>query len=298
MSRQLRLIGQILVLVLGGWGTTHAALTVQGYQPALHDRFANDPSFIGAQYDWSGVGRTTARWGTLISPSFIVSVNHFPPSGTIRFYHSNDPNGSFEERTIVQSSALQQNGKGGLLSDVRLSRLDAPVSSNTTFYPILSLPNTADYINQTIYVFGRSNATTGFTTQRLGRNQIDAVFDIQIGNVRNDAFIFDYDNPGGVGADEARVEVGDSGAPSFIIVNGKPALVGVHWFNYENDAFDGQFGRGSGDSFISLFVNELNTAMAAMGSNERVTVVPEPGAWIVVLAGTILASVRRRRFAA
>jgi len=246
-----------------------------------------------------------SRWGTLISPSFLVTATHFPVTGTVRFYGTNDPNGPFEERSVAQSITLTQDGQPGtpLPSDITLIRLNAPVT-DAAFYPILNLPSNSGYLNQTIYTFGQAEGTS-VTSQRLGRNQIDAVIpnlefrDNTDNDYRNDVFLFDYDNPGGVGADESWVRGGDSGAPSFIIVNGQPALVGLHSFRYTAESFGGIYGFGSGDSLISSFVDELNEAMASTGSSERVTVltaVPEPSCLLVVLAATgSLALVSRRR---
>lgn len=304
----LSIIFPLVVIALLSATPAKAALVVQGYNADLHDRFNNNPSFIGNPYDWSGVGRRNvdsgSRWGTLISPSFLVTATHFPVTGTVRFYGTNDPNGPFAERSVAQSIILTQAGQPGtpLISDITLIRLNAPVA-NTAYYPILNLPSNSGYLNQTIFTFGQA-AGTSVTSQRLGRNQIEAVIpnaEVRVNGIdyRNDVFLFDYDNPGGVGADESYVQSGDSGAPSFIIVNGQPALVGLHWFQYTTQNFGGIYGFGSGDSLISSFVDELNDAMAGTGSSERVTVltaVPEPSSWLVVLAATgSFALVSRRR---
>ncbi len=304
----LSIIFPLVVIALLLATPARAAMVLQGYNPQLHDRFNNDPSFVGNPYNWSGVGRSdfdsAARWGTLISPSFIVTASHFRirNGDTVRFYGTNDPNGPVEVGSVVQSIILTQDGQPGspLPSDVTLLRLNSPVT-NTAYYPILNLPSNKGYLNQTIYTFGQA-AGTSVTSQRLGRNQIEAVIpNFQASATSsNDVFLFDYDNPGGVGADESYVQRFDSGAPSFIIVNGQPALVGLHWFMYDMDDFGGLHGIGSGDSLISSFVDELNAAMASTGSSETVSVltaIPEPSSFLVVLVsanGVALCSRRRR----
>ncbi len=280
-------------VLLANCSTAWSALTIQNYNPAQHDRFANNAGFIGSGFNWGGVGRTGAgigTWGTLISPTFVLTATHFAGAGAIRFYNSNDPNGGFVERNIVQNITLTQIGSDKP-SDLTLSRLDSAVNG-VDFFPIVDLPAAADYINRELFVFGISNSPQAFTNVRVGRNNIDSILPLfsdpglNNGNSKNDVFIYDFDNPGGVGADEARIEGGDSGAPSFVIINGAPALVGIHWFQYEPGDFpDGK--QGSGDTFVSSFVDEINNAIAATGSLERVltiSAVPEPSAMLLVIA--------------
>src|SRR4051812_20267083 len=98
-----------------------AALNVQGYSPAtagMYDRFLNDPSFIGAGYNWSGVGRgvntvtntDVGSWGTMISPSYFISANHFSPAAVgataLRFYYTNSTSGGFEDHTFTAIGAI------------------------------------------------------------------------------------------------------------------------------------------------------------------------------------------------
>lgn len=271
----------------------NAALVLQDFDPAKHDRFTNSPNFIGREYNWSGVGQTNGTWGTLISPSFVITATHLSAAvnSTIRFHPTNDPN-TFIERTIVQNIGIPQTGTN-LPSDLTLSRLSAP-ATGISFFPILDLPNSSSYINQQLFVFGLSNRADQLSNARLGRNQFDRILPLfshpNLGPVSNDAFIYDFDNPGGVGADEAMVQSGDSGAPSFIIGPTGPALVGLHWFQFAA-GFSPGLAAGSGDTFVSSFVDELNAAMALTGSPERVMTVtsvasvPEPSALLLVAAG-------------
>lgn len=281
-------------LALGG-------LTVNGYSPATadrYDRFNNSAAFLGNPYDWSGVGRTsTGKWGTLISPSFVISARHFAPDAgsTIRFYSSNDPGGTFVERTIGTSIPLTQMGFAGP-SDLVLTPLSAPVAGVKS-YAIVAPTSPSNLIGQELYVWGQADMLPIEANMRLGRNEIfDVLPAVDDGTSRGSVFVYDYNTTSGVGADEARLVTNDSGGPSFLLGSDGPALIGVHWFNTE--PADGLTGprQGSGDTLVSSFVNELNAAMASTGSAERVRVVavPEPSSLAVLVFAVGATLVRRR----
>lgn len=297
----LSLIGAVcLTGVPGVDGRAHAAMVIQGYDPALHDRFANNINFIGAGHDWSAVGRTSATWATLVTPSFALTVTHGPASGVVRFYQSNDPNGAFVERTIVDTATLTQAGLDRR-SDLTLVRLNAPATGINQVRVLDIAP--ADIVGKTQFVFGLSDGADPFTNVRLGRNQIDIAEvgfshpNLDSGNSKNDVTVYDYDNPGGVGADEAWIQGGDSGAPSFVLINGMPTLVGIHWFMFGAGSF-GFENPGSGDTLVSSFIDEINEAIAATGSSERVlsvSAVPEPSAGLLVVSLVSLLIRRRHK---
>lgn len=80
---------------------------------------------------------------------------------------------------------------------------------------------------------------------------------------------FDYDVPG-LGEDETYLISGDSGGPSFAVVNGTLALLGEHFSTYGTSGlipFDGgppQAGDGSWWSvhgFVPAYVSQLNSAL-------------------------------------
>ncbi len=270
-------------------GRVQAALQVAGYTAATagqYDRFLNDPSFIGNPanwpagdptgnnpYPWSGVGRgVDGRWGTMISPSYFLSASHFAPSGTLRFYYTNDPNGGFEDHTIV-SSVVRIGG-----SDVWLGQLDAPVSSSVAIYPILSLSNNNKYGGLGIATFGLSDTNNGVegtaTTVRLGTNNIDVTSPFGNGHVVQQqtiapstglVYAYDYNptipNPNNSSQNisqpnESFLNPGDSGGPSFFLYAGaSPALVGIHWFASDgNPSF-------SGDTFVPGYISAIQAAM-------------------------------------
>jgi len=51
----LSIIFLLVVISLLSASPARAAMVLQGYDPQLHDRFNNDPSFIGNPYNWSGI---------------------------------------------------------------------------------------------------------------------------------------------------------------------------------------------------------------------------------------------------
>jgi len=280
-----------LVFVLAWASSGQAAMEIQGIvdgtAPASnYDRFDNSPAWIGnpanwpggapaggASNPWTGVGRDPAGyWGTLISPSFIVSAYHFHPAigDTIDFYLNNDPTSTPVVRTVVAAEGLQGSVPGDQ-GDVWVGKLSSPASGVAT-YPILKLPTTDNsaYGGLGISTFGLSSDDNGNATSvRLGRNVITPG-SAQFGYSYN----FSYNNPG-VGPDESQVMSGDSGAPSFFLyAGGTPALTGLHWYNnYPVDTI-------SGDTSLPSYVSDIQTGMNQLGNpgGETVkTISPVPG---------------------
>jgi hypothetical protein len=299
--RTLVLLGALLAL---STSSARAAMKIQGLpinnldaQSDTYDRFNNSSSWIGNPanwsagapptnnpYPWAGVGRdaTLGRWATLISPSFIISASHFSPSDgdTIDFYNTNDPNGPFEQRTVIASQQLDgidyasyahdAPGVTGDIGDVWVGELSAPVTDIAS-YKILNTGFTADYNGLTIATFGLSKNIPGDATSvRLGRNvATNAQKYTSPGSapiINSYAFQFTYDNPG-VGPDESQVIEGDSGGPTFYLYGGSgPSLMGLHWANNVAPSGDPATATLSEDSMLGPYVNDIKTAMAQLSA--------------------------------
>ncbi|MCC6510427.1 MAG: hypothetical protein IT423_15095 [Pirellulaceae bacterium] len=268
-----------------------ADLLVRGYDTNLHDRFANSSDFIGANYDWSGVARSSSgRWATMVSPNYFISATHFSPGvgDTLTIYGSNNVAGPSQVVNVVAGQQIAG-------SDVWLGRIDTPTNFGT--FAVASAMSPTAFINQEIYLFGVAGGFANPAQQRLGRNHIDAFLDDfshpALGATVSDVIIYDYDTPtGGVGNDEALVFGGDSGAPSFIIVNGQPVLVGVHWFKYSETDFD-QPREGTGDSLVSSYINNINLGM--VGQQLTLVAVPEPSSWLLVGGALVFLKYQSKR---
>ncbi len=265
------LFGLVVVACVSAPSLARAQMYIYNYNAAQYDRFTNDPAFIGADFDWSGV----ANKATMISPTHFIAAAHSSPTigQTLTFYHGNSTL-DFEQRTVT---GLTQIVSEFGASDLMLGTLSSAVSNDVAIYPILVLPTIDDYGNLPIFSVGQS---IDINSQRVGTNTIDPnspystdpVFLADVDGSIGPVFLYDRDFVDG----EALVQGGDSGLPSFAVYNGQLALVGLHWALETNLP-------ASVDTFLPYYVNLLNAQLSASG--ESVTVVPEPSS--LALAGLV-----------
>ncbi len=225
---------------------TQAEMTIWKYQPNLHDRYysGTDKSFIGEEYDWSGVGRSaSSKWATMISPLYFLSAKHSHPEpyyngeiNEVTFYEDNSFGGPSHTYEVDDWSCNW--------GDLYLGRLKQPISDYITFYQILDLPNEYNYKTKTFFAYGKLH--------RVGMNKIDS-FSTRTDEYGSEtrAMYFDYDEgiSDSVGVGECLLEPGDSGGPSFVGSSGELALVGIHWLKYDTS--------GSFDSFVPHYLDEI-----------------------------------------
>ena len=231
----------VLVVAMGFSTTAFGDTYLQGVdgdhaRAFKHDRFYSeaDKDFHAEAYDWSGVGMAdNRRLFTMISPRYFVSAIHAHPAPSPLYCGTRDnplpcPSAALYEGNTISVGLHQYSvSTWGIEigADLWLGRLteDIPEEDNIAYYPILDLASESDYIGKKIYFYGKPN--------RVSTNNIDWIDDPMVDEVnlgRLMACDFDEAEGSGTGESECKIMSGDSGGPSFVVCDGKLALVGVH----------------------------------------------------------------------
>lgn len=289
----MKLVLYILAFILSAAPHIWAALALQSYDAASHHRFANDPSFIGADYDWSGVAYN-GDWFTRISDTYYVTAWHARAVGAATFYETNDPTG---QTVTVGWDSLTRIGT----TDIAIGRFSSSPGSSIAIYGIADEATTqamfaaSSYYEAEAFVVGLDgtggNTTTNF---RVGRNELDGFYDnVQLGTGSNftDMIAFDDDRntAQSLGSDEAYLQSGDSGGPLFITVGSELVLVGIH---------AGIAPGISVSSFLPNYIDEISAIVQAGGESlTLISPVPEPSSALMLILGSFsLLSIRRRAY--
>ena len=211
------------------------ALDIFHLDPVINLRFSSgnyadgnlkeNPHFLLAGHDLSGLG-----WGpggnlglTLISPQHFVTASHVTPlAGMTVFFCNRD---GVIKHYLVESVYYVEH-TSGVRTDLALGRLAAPIppEDHVGFFPTLRLPSNADYTGLKVFSFGLYQACGNATIARWG------VFDLLPFNHHDhvaDDILFMMEWHGGK-TGEAQAQGSDSGSPTFVVYQGKLALIGVH----------------------------------------------------------------------
>ncbi len=236
-------------------------LFVRGYNATDHDRFTNfpanpvmNPGFIYDASKFTGVGYITSggdgRQYTLVTPRHVVCTTHNKPNPgqQLRFV---DANGTVITRAFVTVTVISHPSTG--TSDLTLCTLDAPLPSTVGTFPYLNLPNEAAYIGEEITVHG--------FFAKGGRGSIAGFDDVEGGGFFDESrlFRFDYNTVFG-GANDCHFVEGDSGSPSFAMVGGRPALVGVHTTMVTVGPIISNY-----DTFVPHYIAQINAQLQPAG---------------------------------
>ena len=286
-----------LALVFTFTQSAYGVLALQNYEADKHARFNNHTSFIGATQDWTGVARSSNdHWVTMISSTYFISAHHAAPGtgNEVIFHEDNDASGTTISRTVSSVSRIGT-------TDLVIGRLNSTPGPTIAIYGIAANTtnqanfSSSPYSNQTAFIVGLNSSGSGTTQFRVGRNVLDGFDDdIEVSLSINDAIIFDdnRNTPQSLGADEAYLQGGDSGAPMFVTSGSDLVLTGVNWFNGYYDEEPSQL--LSGASFLPSYISEIQTIVNAGGESLTLVSVPEPSAMtLLALSGIIL--LRRRR---
>jgi hypothetical protein len=266
-----------LTIIMLGLQIFHASIAqgivVRDYDPSRHERFAagfpanpiHNDSFFLSDFDFSGVG-----WGTgssinvsLISPQHFVGATHtnFGPGQTVNFLNRL---GARKSYTVGSVSAIPKSGGGGS-TDLFIGTLSTPIpaADEIGFFPLLRLPQDADYETQPLVIYGRGG--------RVGTGVVERVYIPEIGIAAGMQVMERVTDLDSGGPDDAYSVSGDSGSPSFVVADGRLALVGT--FSVNDRSADHFF---SGDMFVPRHLDRLNERMAS--TPFRVTTIPAAAA--------------------
>lgn len=276
--------GFIVPLVLLLLTAAARAVTIVGYDPALHDRFASgypttpvvnsSAGYVGAAYDFSGVGWSTTapqKSITMISDQYFVYSGHYEVTGTVQFRAAD---GSTVTRTVDSGFSFAPTGEvSDALGDLRIGRLTASVTPTVASYAIFDSSDYDDFSGLPLLVYGHGSGGS----PRIGTNISEGLVDVEVETgVFKKGLVWDQDPALG----EALLESGDSGSPTFAIYNGQLVLLGTHY---------GVGGTTSVDDLLALYLESLAAAGIPFST------VPEPGkvAFLLLALGSM--GMRRKR---
>jgi hypothetical protein len=238
------------------------ALVVQGYDPAVNDRFSSgypdtpvpndNPKFVGKGLDWSGVGwwKKDPQFSvTLLSSRNFAYTKHMAPSpGDIITFLGRDGHLHDFHVAKLQMVPLAKRGDDIIYADTAVGAFAETVAydDQITHYPVaFSQKGFEPFVGKKLLMYGHM--------ARIGVNEI--VEGIMLDGIGSE---YNFDTVG-LEAGMGRSEVGDSGSPAFLVINGKLALVGTHW-------------KDDTDSMVSGIIPGMDSIMA--GDGEKLEVAP------------------------
>lgn len=235
MRFPLHVLGALTLLF--GLHSRCAGLQVRAYSQALHNRLVSfpgapifpqtpavNPTFSPAGGLFLGIGWPAhptdwTRQMALVSPRHFVYATHYVLGADwqIAFLGADG-----QQHLYGIESQIPVVNDLGQTTDLMVCTLTSAVSAETGIkpFPVLNLPTEADYLGKEMVVFG-SFVRAGKTPLAAFTNLVD---DPGFDTTR--FAYFDYDHNGG-GADECDYQGGDSGAPTFIMNGGSPAIIGT-----------------------------------------------------------------------
>jgi hypothetical protein len=214
------------------------ALTVRKYNNAVHRRMdwrypkilsgatpLPNPNFIAdanllRAIGWPEIPNDFVRQLALVSPRHLLFATHYAldPAWPIGF---SDADGKLHLHRIESQTPIRN--VQGQQTDLMLVTLTASVDTTVgiTPFPVLNLSTEADYLGKTLLISG---SVTDSGTGTIGGHKTQTN-DPGLDTTR---FIyFDYDKNATGKPNDCTYSYGDSGSPGFVMINGRPALVGT-----------------------------------------------------------------------
>ena len=217
-------------------------------------RNANIWSSKNTPVDWTGVAAyvynngnpnyyPSSRIGTLISPRHFLAAAHWPPNPGEQLSFI-DANGNQVIRTVVAHQYLG--------NDLTVGVLDSDVPDTITYYPLVA----SSTLNSKLQTLDRSF----FNVPVIGFNQTPRLVVrnlFSLSNASQQVTHFEYTTAPYSDYTQSVIG-GDSGSPSFILIDGKPILLTAYT------------GHGSGPAH-GAYINQINSAMTTLGGGYQVT---------------------------
>ncbi|MEX1115174.1 MAG: PEP-CTERM sorting domain-containing protein [Akkermansiaceae bacterium] len=211
-------------------------------------------NFVGAGYDWSGVGWATTD-GTkgfgFISPQHYLVASHYGGSANIRVQQNDGTLATGSQRGVTNT------GLGVPLNstpDLSLGTLNSPMvePSQMARYGVLDLNSsstansTSAYQNQSVYLYGRG--PNGSSSPRIGLTTISSVTSSGTNQY--------FETP----RTQVQLEGGDSGSPAFMV-----------WTNVNGAKEVSIIGNNAGINDTNNFLNFLGTFQVMNALNTTMT---------------------------
>lgn len=226
--------------IISGTGTSNAIFT--SYSSAGNSTWAT--SEWTGQVDFSGIAFDDSRTLTLISPRHVLMANHYQRGiGDVIVFH--DSSGNIHSATLI----AKQNVPGGTNPDITVGLLDVDVP--VKYYKVLP-PQT----NWAICLNNRLVISTHHTRDASIR-KVSSTSGLYINFSQSSAVPASYYAP---------VVSGNSGNPSFLMINGEPILISTFTFS-----------NGTGPFFANLNnFNDINSIMTSLGGGYQLEAYPCP----------------------
>ncbi|MGJ8656213.1 MAG: hypothetical protein ACSHX6_07170 [Akkermansiaceae bacterium] len=192
------------------------------------------------KFDASGISFNDKRTCTLVTQQHVVMASHYkrPVPSSVVFH---DRNGKRIERVLVSARNVHGDCAVGLLNE--------PVPAGYKVYPLLAPAEGLEERLKGEFV--------------LVTDQNKRVFVHEVARIVSDKMFLRYDPEKKLGYGKMLVS-GDSGNPSFIMVNGEPVLVETHLSG----------GAGAGPFYGSaVLIEKLKATISALGGAGSVRVV-------------------------